>query len=150
MTEIHEEMPAECSFDRAPDYLTEYFGSLGAVQGSGATLPLRLNLPIASIARDVLATLKPTPGYSLYENWSVTWAPKNPGPYPTFNGRLDIRPDGPGRCRLVLSGNYEPPGGTAGKLFDATLGKRIASSTMHELLTTLKGVLESAYQLQHD
>jgi hypothetical protein len=150
MTIIRDEMPVDCSFDRAPGYLTEYFGSLGAIQGSGATLPLRLQLPIASIARDVLATLKPTPGYSLYENWAVTWIPKHPGPYPSFEGRLDIKPDGPGRLRLELSGSYVPPGGSAGKLFDATLGKHIASSTMHELLNTLKAVLEDGYKRQVD
>jgi hypothetical protein len=150
MTLIHEAMPVECSFDRAPSYLIEYFGSLGAVGGSGATLPLRLPLSIASIARDVLATVKPQAGHSLYDNWLVTWAPKVAGPYPSFEGRLDIKPDGPGRCRLELRGNYEPPGGTAGKLFDATLGKHIAASTMHELLGTLKGVIEQGYRRNPD
>jgi hypothetical protein len=150
MTRIHETMPVESAFDRAPASLIEYFGSLGAVGGSGATIALRLPLSIASIARDVVATVKPQEGHSLYDNWLVTWAPKSPGPYPSFEGRLDIKPDGPGRCRLELRGAYEPPGGTAGKLFDATLGKHIASSTMHELLATLKAVIEDAYRRNPD
>jgi hypothetical protein len=44
--------------------------------------------------------------------------------------------------RLTLEGEYEPPLGPAGKVFDVALGRSIARATVRRLLDALRDALE--------
>ena len=76
------------------------------------------------------------------EVWKVCWHPYGGGPYPDFEGTLAIRSRDGGGCTLELDGNYEPPLGQFGRVFDAVLGARIASATARELLADLAEEIE--------
>lgn len=69
----------------------------------------------------------------------ISWAPLDGGPYPFFNGRLIVWGSGiDGESFIELSGEYEPPGGTAGKFFDDAIGHLIAERTAYEFLAALR------------
>ncbi len=76
---------------------------------------------------------------------NVTWAPKGGGPYPSFAGTLTFEPAA-AQTNLALDGNYEPPGGVAGKAFDAIVGRRIAAAGVRALLEAMKVDLEAEYR----
>ena len=85
----------------------------------------------------------------LDEPWKVHWTPKDGGPYPDFDGELTVRADEEyDTCVLELRGNYRPPGGVAGKAFDAIVGSRIASATAHELLNSIAREVQQRYERQ--
>jgi uncharacterized membrane protein len=44
---------------------------------------------------------------------------------------------------LEIEGNYAPPGGIAGAVFDAILGHRIAAESIHDLLLRFKFAFET-------
>ena len=79
-----------------------------------------------------------------YERLAIEWKPKGGGPYPTFKGRITIRPLS-GGTELELRGRYEPPFGPAGAAFDKVVGGKVASATALALLAQLKGELEREY-----
>ena len=78
------------------------------------------------------------------EEMDVSWTPKDGGPFPSFNGKISIRPAS-GKTELQLDGSYEPPLGAVGAAFDAVIGSRIAQATANALLATLKDELERDY-----
>jgi hypothetical protein len=47
---------------------------------------------------------------------------------------------------LVLDGSYEPPLGSAGRIFDAVVGRRIAHATAADLLTHMRDYIEISYR----
>jgi hypothetical protein len=75
----------------------------------------------------------------------LTWSPQRAGMFPKFSGSLTVRPKGRG-VWLRLSGEYEPPYGPAGKVFDFVLGRSIASATMRNLLDELAQDVENEYR----
>jgi len=78
--------------------------------------------------------------YGGYRILDVGWKPKH-GPYPEFHGALSISQDAIEWSRLDLDGEYRPPFGVVGMVFDAALGHRIASATAEELLEKLKAMI---------
>jgi hypothetical protein len=79
-----------------------------------------------------------------HEQLSLTWGPHHGGPYPTFKGKLTIRPLS-GKTELELAGTYEPPFGAFGAVFDAAVGHRIAQAAARALLRELKAELEREF-----
>jgi hypothetical protein len=75
---------------------------------------------------------------------SLSWAPEGGGPYPTFSGTLvaDAAVDADGSV-VSISGQYEPPGGIAGGIFDVLLGRHIARATLRELLKRIRDGIEA-------
>jgi hypothetical protein len=51
------------------------------------------------------------------------------------------------RTALTLEGEYDAPFGAAGAVFDAVLGRRIASVTAKALLQDMKEFIEPDYQM---
>jgi len=75
----------------------------------------------------------------------VNWVPIGTRALPSFNGLFHLqRVKEPGRCRLVIAGEYEPPLSIVGKAFDAIAGKRIAQDTLRRLLGEIRGAIEAA------
>lgn len=63
---------------------------------------------------------------------------------PSFRGELVAEPNDAGGSRLRLTGSYEAPFGRLGRVFDATVGHRVARRTVDALLDHLVGRVESA------
>lgn len=53
--------------------------------------------------------------------------------FPEFHGAITVRPKGRGAW-LRIQGSYEPPFGTAGRIFNALIGRFIARITLARLL----------------
>ena len=63
--------------------------------------------------------------------------------FPDFHGTLRLRIASVEATRLTLEGAYRPPFGPAGLVFDRLIGRRIARSTMAELLERLSVAMEA-------
>jgi hypothetical protein len=117
---------------------------------------LMLNVPFSSlgipssfgIEREVEVDFVPFRGHKgerlLHDELKMRWTPIGGGPLPTFNGSLKMHPEG-GKTELVLAGEYEPPMGKMGEVFDAVIGKRIAEATAQALLHQLKENIEADF-----
>lgn len=66
------------------------------------------------------------------EGVAFSWRPVWRG-FPAFGATLTVRPSGK-KTEVVLDGSYEPPGGPLGRVFDGTVGRRLAERTMDEFL----------------
>lgn len=62
--------------------------------------------------------------------------------FPDFHGTLRLRIDSVESTLLTLEGSYRAPFGAPGLLFDRLIGRRIARSTMRELLERLALAME--------
>jgi hypothetical protein len=76
----------------------------------------------------------------------LSWKPEGGGPYPSFSGTIvaDAASEGEGSVVSIV-GHYTPPGGVAGGLFDALLGRRVARATIRELLERVRDGIEADY-----
>jgi hypothetical protein len=149
---IKESVAVQWPSSRVPSYLEWYLDQLSGSDTNKATLELKvpgdvLGVPGGvTIGRDVTATFAPI-GDELNrqeQRMSIRWSPKGGGPFPTFAGVLGLSAQSGGICLLMLEGDYEPPLGPAGEMFDAALGQRIARATAHELLRRIKTVMEAS------
>lgn len=62
--------------------------------------------------------------------------------FPDFHGTLRLRIDSVESTLLTLEGSYRAPFGAPGLLFDRALGRRIARTTMRELLERVALAME--------
>jgi hypothetical protein len=130
----------------ANGFLNAFFATHAAPKGEGA----RILLHDGDAAHSVIATLQPahrpedmTPRYHL------RWEAESGGPYPVYDGELYIGADEDyDAFWLVLDGAYAPPGGPAGKIFDAVIGRRIAAASARGLLTELRAEIEVLFSAQ--
>jgi hypothetical protein len=76
----------------------------------------------------------------------ISWRTPESKAFPHFSGCFAATPEGENTCRLSLTGSYSAPGGVAGSIFDAAVGKRIARSTIEGLLQRLAAAAEADYQ----
>jgi hypothetical protein len=114
-------------------------------------VPLKeLGLPVElGVERNIIATFAPKRRNKLmlgrkHEHVDLDWRPEGGGPYPTFKGRLTIRPSS-GKTELELKGQYEPPFGALGAAFDAVVGWRLAEKTAKAVLAELAGELSREF-----
>ena len=63
--------------------------------------------------------------------------------FPDFRGELRLRIISVDETLLTLQGEYLPPLGLLGTIFDALIGRRIAAATMRDLLDRLGGAIEA-------
>jgi hypothetical protein len=81
--------------------------------------------------------------------YSIRWEAEGGGTYPEFDGELIVQADQDyNGFWLILTGAYVPPGGLAGRAFDATVGRRIASSTVRDLLREIRVDIEARFRAQ--
>jgi hypothetical protein len=70
--------------------------------------------------------------------YSVHWEAEGGGHFPIFDGELVIEADEDyNSFFLALDGEYVPPGGLPGYVFDAVIGHRIADAAVHGLLSEI-------------
>jgi hypothetical protein len=118
-------------------------------------LRLRLRVPAGALGvaggvdleRDVVAQVGWVKPGHLDEGLQITWEPESGGPYPT--GMLNATPKSDDESVLTLTGDYTPPGGPLGGLFDGAIGMRIAQATAHDLLRRLRSAAEADYVQRH-
>jgi len=63
---------------------------------------------------------------------------------PDFRGVLRFRIESP-RTRIILHGEYVPPFGTLGSLFDRVIGHHLAQATANDLVDRLARALEAIW-----
>lgn len=132
-------MTAQQSMARLGQFLSSLRGKDGIarirlrVPGDGPTREL-------SIVREVRVEARRTRGeHSLEDLVLIRWVPEGTGAFPTFEGILSVRAnDGDHGSSIELAGNYTPPVGAAGQVFDAVIGHRIARTTAREFLKDVK------------
>lgn len=79
-----------------------------------------------------------------HEALLIAWHPKSSSLFPDFRGVVTVRPEYRG-ARLRLHGEYTPPYGAAGKVFDVIVGRTLARRTMDHFLDELAADIEAAY-----
>jgi hypothetical protein len=77
----------------------------------------------------------------------LAWRPNTVRMFPEFRGVLTMRPQRHG-ATLLLTGEYEPPNGFAGRIFDVLLGRAIARRTMNSLLDEFRTEIEREYEAE--
>ena len=77
----------------------------------------------------------------LHDEMQLTWDPTGGVPFPSFKGALKMHPLG-SDTEMELNGEYTPPLGAVGEVFDAVIGKKIAEVTANALLGELKEAIE--------
>ncbi len=154
MPTISQRIRVSSPYGRAPSYLSWYLDTLGK-DADGKTI-LRLQAPLQHaglptglvLAKDVTASFDyiDDPN-SLEHKIKVHWEPEGGGPYPSFDGWISISADEDyGASWLVIEGDYAPPLGPVGALFDLAIGNKIAQATGRELLERLRDAMELAHR----
>jgi hypothetical protein len=117
------------------------------------TCSLMLAFPLGEdheIARAVTATTQRQPDSANYtSHYLISWDAGRTArgvPTPAFAGTLTLSAGQDyGETVLQLVGAYEPPGGIAGRAFDEMVGRRVAHTTLSELLAGVGEVLRESH-----
>jgi hypothetical protein len=149
MTQLRAGILVESAPAQSMARLEQFFTSL---QDKDGVARIRLRVPTdgatreLSIDRAVRVEARRTRGEaSLNDLMLIRWMPEGTGIFPTFEGVLIVATsdDGANVSSIELDGTYTPPFGSAGQVFDAIIGRRIAEATARELLKDLKRAIES-------
>lgn len=139
MTQIRVKRYVECPFSAALE-----FAEQAVSRRSG--LYLTPSPPLGERVRFVASsTGDKSDSARVHDALLLAWRPQTPGMFPDFRGVLTVRPKRAG-VWLRLSGQYEPPYGTLGKVFDTIAGRAIAKHTMRNLLGDLAAEIETTYE----
>ena len=142
MSALHQQRSLRVPYRAAREALHAKLAPLAASARS-ARIELRAPLVTMKATHDVEAIFELAEDPLRFDEvWRVCWHPYGGGPYPDFEGVLAVRSCDGGGCTLELDGQYEPPLGQFGRVFDAVLGARIASATARELLADLAEEIE--------
>ena len=149
MARLFEQRYLQCPYVRAKDYLAQSLRE-AAQHGHEQTLTLRVTMREYDIERDVLVRYgKGADPMHFDEPWKVHWTPAQGGPFPDFDGTLTVRAgENYETAILELEGEYEPPLGAAGRVFEAAVGHRIAANTGQALLETIGEQMEARYRAE--
>lgn len=142
MSRVSEQLLVPCPAAEADARLARYFSRLRRADG---TVRLRLQvslggarrLPDVALERNVIATISRGRDIeNINDVTRISWAPEGGGPFPRFDGTLLTWGEDDPRFEsfVGIEGEYTPPLGAAGKLFDGIAGKRIAHRTCLALL----------------
>lgn len=78
-----------------------------------------------------------------HEAFSFTWRTRGWLPLPIVHGLITVRPNGQ-LTRLTLDGQYAPPPGFVGRLFDAVLGRWLAQLAVRRMVDEMASFVESS------
>ncbi|GAC1406605.1 MAG: hypothetical protein NVSMB64_12440 [Candidatus Velthaea sp.] len=110
---------------------------------------LRLRVPIQPFGNALaLETAVTVDVEYAHHELAIRWMPQGEAAFPCFDGTITAKDDGNEGCALTLAGAYDPLGGLAGVVFDEFAGRRIALSTLDELLHELRVAIEADYMLR--
>lgn len=153
MRAICERRCTNVPFADAPEYLEQYVHDV--VSDGGGRILLSVVVPIERLGIDRRIDIsrmvsvrfsKPEDPKLAAQLTGVSWEPDKGGPYPQFTGSIRLEPDeDPGRCCIMLEGEYDPPFGVVGDAFDAIVGKHIARTSVRNLLDEIAIIMETSY-----
>jgi hypothetical protein len=137
---------ARSPFSVAFEYAAGFFNE-AADRGAEFGLPLRalvptlggrLHAPVRIVAMQRPDDAEPGRAHDAFE---VSWTAGTRF-FPDFRGTLRLRIASVDETLLTLEGEYRPPFGGAGAVFDVLIGRRIARATMGDLLERLAAEME--------
>ncbi len=149
MAKVDQVQHVDCPFGKADEHFHRYIDTLP--KDASAKPILSLSLPLSGLhlpagirlSKEVCADFSAVTQQNLEWRTAVHWAPKGGGPFPEFHGFIRLLAgDNYGFSRLVLDGEYEPPLGSFGRIFDVAFGNRLARATASELLSRLAHAIE--------
>lgn len=143
MSHISERELVRAPLASADRLLTAFMDANPAPHGEGA----RVVLHAAEVSEPAIVTLtKAHRPADMTPRFAVHWQAEGGGHFPIFDGFLTVAADEDyNSYYLVIEGDYEPPGGLAGKMFDAVIGNRIAVATTRNLLISLRDTAEGVF-----
>ena len=134
-------------FELAEEYFNEGLARLSDSGLHELQLNARIPLTTIDVAKNVVAECFPDP--ETRDAWEIRWVPEPGGMYPAFQGKLLARKNAKDNSTILeLSGNYDPPLGTAGVAFDHVVGKKIAGDTAHTLLLNIASEMRVRYAIE--
>lgn len=145
MSAIHESLTVLCPFDQVAKAAEAYVDSLPEKDGK-SVVALRVSMGDVVVEREADLSLAHSHAYPGFEIMNISWRAHDGGVYPVFCGTLNVEEVTGLFCRLDLDGDYTPPLGIAGIVFDAVVGHRIAVAAARALLDEIKTGIEFAYQ----
>lgn len=105
--------------------------------------------PLARLRTPVVCNLHEVRDFTdetrIHEALVLHWKARANIPVPEMNGLLTVRPNGP-LTQLRMEGQYEPPLGLPGRLFDALVGRHIARRTISLFLAELRTFIEAEWE----
>ena len=147
MTHLRDQTSVRGTVIQTEASLESYFASQRGLDGIAR---LRLRVPVSGtspglfIDREVrIEAWRDRDDQNLNDLIRIRWTPEGSVVFPKFAGTLVVWGESdPHLSFIELDGDYKPPLGAAGELFDETIGHRIAQSTARELLKDLKHGIE--------
>ncbi|MGA8576669.1 MAG: hypothetical protein WB609_13415 [Candidatus Cybelea sp.] len=132
--------------------LESYFASRRGLDGIAR---FRLRVPVNGTSQGLfldrevrIEAWRDRDDQNLNDRILVRWTPEGSVVFPKFAGTLVVWGKGDRELSFIeLDGDYKPPLGAAGELFDEAIGHRIAQSTGRELLKDLKRGIEAQSRL---
>lgn len=108
------------------------------------TLRVKTNTGVTAMHQVTVALGIPdTPTSSRFP---ISWSPtSHRRALPSFRGTLDVASEGDDTV-VRIGGDYKPPLGVPGKLFDAIAGQRVARLSLHDLATYVAARLAECAQ----
>jgi len=149
MTTIEQRQLVHAPLASAQRFLDGFFAAHRGGDADDAHVTLHAG---EMMARDALITLTPAQRpEDMTPRFAVDWKDAADGPYPHFHGILTVAGDEDyDTFWLVLEGEYSPPGGIGGQLFDAVIGHRIAESTAASLLAEIRDESERQFGAEEE
>ncbi len=142
---IHLEKLIDCPFGLALENAEKLFPLLESAE-EGVRLPLRaLRIPVPGALHHRVRThfrrqIDSTEFGRPHEEFAFDWVVKS-SILPDFEGVIRFRIAYP-KTRIILHGQYSPPFGWFGQIFDRAIGHHIATATADDLLKRFANVLE--------
>lgn len=105
--------------------------------------------PFAGLRTPVVCDLREvrdvTDESRIHEALVLHWKAQAKIPVPEMSGLLTVRPSGP-LTQLRVEGQYEPPFGLPGRLFDVLVGRYITRRTLRLFLAELRTFIEAEWE----
>ncbi len=145
MKELRERIPVACPVEEVEAGLIGFFE---ARQDANGITQMRLRVPMGgaiSLEREVRIEARETrDDQNLNNLMRIAWEPVGSVMFPRFEGSLVVwGEDNPNSSFVELTGEYTPPLGAAGQVFDEAIGYRIAQTTAQQFLGDIKREIEA-------
>lgn len=146
---IHVERLADCPFSFAVSQADMIFPILEGRTNGGVRIPYReLGLPLpGALTHHVAVNFRRqrdrTEAGRVHDEIAFNWNARSHW-LPDFHGILRFRIESL-RTRVILSGEYQPPLGRVGAVFDRLIGRRLSVATSRDLVNLLLQVLHTRW-----
>lgn len=137
---IKEKMLVQAPLASADRFIHAFFDGHRVAEGAGAHVTLDLH----DLQHPTTVSFGPAHrAADMTPRFDVHWEAEGSGLYPAFDGFLTVGGDEDyDTFWLRLEGQYKPPFGVAGRVFDAIRGHRIAREMAHGLLAKMRVEIE--------